>query len=438
MKRRAGYAPVRSRVWWWLARTALTVAGWAAAAAAAAAAVWPLTLVTAAGYGAAWLSGWPPARLWRAAAWSLPMTGVWLLAAAISHGTWQGVALAPVRDWRQCWHLTATGNPAAAFLVVAPVAVPAGLALAGLGWAHRRQQAAIAAGLGRDDSPTRPWSSFDARQWRRQARTAAARIAAPGAVPLLTGRDTIPVGGTIRTIGHRWRPVLSGRERRRSLRHMVIVGATGSGKTNLMMRLWAGWSTAALAARRRGGTGAPAPLLVVVDCKGGRDAREKAARTRRLLYGAGARRVAIWPDEARLSIWDLPPADLAVLLYQMIESGTGAAAYYADMLYACVVLAVTAPPGPPYNTASFLDRLDAGLAAVRAWGDGRTRAGRPGSQSRPGTCPTSSSATPPCWTGSAPRWTAPAPWPRRTPGTASWKAPASRRWPRRRRWRSPS
>ena len=28
-------------------------------------------------------------------------------------------------------------------------------------------------------------------------------------------------------------------------RHMVIVGATGSGKTNLMMRLWAGWFTAA-------------------------------------------------------------------------------------------------------------------------------------------------------------------------------------------------
>ena len=109
------------------------------------------------------------------------------------------------------------------------------------------------------------------------------------------------------------------------------------------------------------------PLLVVLDCKGGRDARKKADRTRRLLYGAGARRVALWPDEARLSLWDLPPADLAVLLYQMIESGTGAAAYYADMLYACVVLAVTAPPGPPYNTASFLDRLDAKWLQ-HAWG----------------------------------------------------------------------
>ena len=99
-----------------------------------------------------------------------------------------------------------------------------------------------------------------------------------------------------------------------------------------MIRLWAGWFTAALQAYRAGK--GDRPLLVVLDCKGGRDARKKADRTRRLLYGAGARRVAIWPDEARLSIWDLPPGDLAVLLYQMIETGTGDAAYYADMLYA--------------------------------------------------------------------------------------------------------
>ena len=35
-----------------------------------------------------------------------------------------------------------------------------------------------------------------------------------------------------------------------------------------------------------------------------------------------------------LSLWDLPPADLAVLLYQMTETGTGGAAYYADILAA--------------------------------------------------------------------------------------------------------
>jgi hypothetical protein len=136
---------------------------------------------------------------------------------------------------------------------------------------------------------------------------------------------------------HRWRSVF-GVPAAACTRHMVIVGATGSGKTNLMMRLQTGWFTAARRAAQTGrgpshaaqaGPG-PRPLLIVLDCKGGPDARVKADRTRRLLYGAGAGRVAIWPDEAQLSVWGLPSDDLAVLLYQMIDSGTGAAAYYAD------------------------------------------------------------------------------------------------------------
>ena len=150
---------------------------------------------------------------------------------------------------------------------------------------------------------------FDARQWNRQARTAAGLTKAPGAVPLLARGGQIPVGGTIRAIGHKWRPVLAV-PASSCARHMVIVGATGSGKTNLMIRLWAGWFTATLQAFRAGR--GDRPLLVVLDCKGGRDARRKADRTRRLLYGAGARRVAVWPDEARLCLWDLPPDELAV------------------------------------------------------------------------------------------------------------------------------
>ena len=222
--------------------------------------------------------------------------------------------------------------------------------------------------------------TFDARQWKRQVRTAQGLTEAPGAVPLLARGGRIPVGGTIRAIGHRWHPVFT-LPAAACARHMVIVGATGCGKTNLMIRLWAGWFTATLEAALAGRGNRP--LLVVLDCKGGRDARRKADRTRRLLYGAGARRVAIWPDEARLSLWDLPPPDLAVLLYQMIETGTGAAAYYADILQAVLTLAVTAPGGPPLNAAAFLDRLDAQLAAP-AWDDGSHPAeAGPGPRRRP-------------------------------------------------------
>ena len=53
----------------------------------------------------------------------------------------------------------------------------------------------------------------------------------------------------------------------------------------------------------------------------------------------------------------------------MVDTGTGNAAYYADILQAAVTLAVTAPCGPPASTAEFLDRLDAGWLA-HAWSGG--------------------------------------------------------------------
>ena len=61
----------------WLIRKAFKLTWWLLLAVAAIAA-WPVTVVTAAGYTAAWLRGWPPVRLYRAAAWSLPVTAAWL------------------------------------------------------------------------------------------------------------------------------------------------------------------------------------------------------------------------------------------------------------------------------------------------------------------------------------------------------------------------
>jgi len=333
----------------WLLRKAVKVTGWLLLVALAVAA-WPVTAVAAAGYAAAWLRGWPPVRLYRAAALALPVTMAWLAAAAVHAPGWPA-DLAPGRAWPGGWDDVAATGLARTFGLTAPAAVPAGLVVAGIIWAWRIY--AISAGLGgiMASAPI----TFDARQWKRQVRTAKGTTQAPGAVPLRARGGKIPVGGTIRAIGHRWHPVFT-LPAAACARHMVVVGATGSGKTNLMIRLWAGWFTATMTAARAGRGNRP--LLVVLDAKGGRDARVKADRTRRLLYGAGARRVAIWPDEARLSVWDLPPGDLAVLLFQVIESGTGAAAYYADILQAVLTLAVTAPGGPPLNGAEFTDRLD--------------------------------------------------------------------------------
>jgi hypothetical protein len=344
----------------WLLRKTLKLTAWLLLALVVLAA-WPVTLTAGACYLAAWLRGWPAVRLYRTAAWTLPVTVAWLAALEVRAHGW-AAARGPGRAWTGSWHHLTTEHLARAFAQVAPAAVPAGLALAGLLWAWRTY--AIASGLG-GFTASAPMI-FDARQWRRQVRTAKGLTAAPGSVPLLGRGGAIPVGGTIRAIGHRWQRIFS-IPSSACARHMVVVGSTGSGKTNLMIRLWAGWFTATLHAARMGR--GHRPLLVVLDCKGGRDARSKAERTRRLLYGAGARRVAIWPDDARLNLWELPPEDLAVLLYQMIDTGTGNAAYYADILQAAVTLAVTAPCGPPLNTADFLDRLDSDWLQ-HAWSGG--------------------------------------------------------------------
>jgi hypothetical protein len=345
----------------WLLRKAAKGTGWLLTFALVIAA-WPLTLITLAGYGAAWWRGWPPVKLLRAAAWSLAGLPLCLAAAALRHRL-KPAALAGVRAWEHGWPLPTALGAARTFILLAPASIPAGLGLAAGVWAWRNY--AITTGLG-GITASAP-ITFDRRQWKRQARTAKALTEAPGAVPLLARGGKTPVGATIRTIGHRWHPVFT-LPAGACARHMVIVGATGSGKTNLMMRLWAGWFTATFDAARAGRGNRP--LLLVLDCKGGPDARRKADRTRRLLYGAGASRVAVWPDEARLSLWDLPPRDLAILLYQMTDTGTGNAAYYADILQAVLILAITTPCGPPVNAAAFLDRLEARWL-TNAWSDGR-------------------------------------------------------------------
>ena len=58
----------------------------------------------------------------------------------------------------------------------------------------------------------------------------------------------------------------------------------------------------------------------MLDCKGGPDAHAKADRTRLMLHGTGASRVAIWPDDMGVSLWTLPHSVLAVALFQMIDT----------------------------------------------------------------------------------------------------------------------
>jgi hypothetical protein len=92
------------------------------------AALWPVTLAAVAAATAAWALGWPPARLYRAAARSAPVLVVWAVAAALRCRAWRALALAPVDLWRQATGLLAHGRVLPAVLLTAPLGVPAGLA----------------------------------------------------------------------------------------------------------------------------------------------------------------------------------------------------------------------------------------------------------------------------------------------------------------------
>ena len=278
------------------------------------------------------LCGWPPRRLYVAALWCLPAASVWLMAIAAGWG--------PV--------FRPHAGFAAAVIGVLPGAVPLGLAAGGLAWQWRN--AAMAAGaIGRSPASS---VAFDERQWRRQVRAARARLAAPGAIPLLNSAGDVVTGATIRTVRHPARPAAAiPYARLRS--HQVVIGSTGTGKTTLLLRLWAGFMAEGLRRHHH-------PLLVVIDCKGGAGSRKVADRVRRVMRDAGARSTAVWPDDAGIWLWQLPAEQLTTTLVDLIEHGTQGAAYYRDVLEAIVSLAVRAPCGPPESSAEFMDRLSKG------------------------------------------------------------------------------
>ena len=74
------------------------------------------------------------------------LAGTWTaVQGARLHG-WQPAVLGPARTWERSWSDLGAVDLARVFLLLAPVAVPAGIALAGLAWAWRIY--AISTGLG--------------------------------------------------------------------------------------------------------------------------------------------------------------------------------------------------------------------------------------------------------------------------------------------------
>ena len=229
---------IRERITWLLARALWRLLRPATALALAVAAA-PVTLVAVVCAVAAWWRGWPPRRLYAAAAWCLPMVAVWLAATGLRIGAsaglgwtagggpaWLRMLAAPYRAWWAMWRLIYHGRLAAAAVTVAPPAITLGLLAGGAAWAYRIFRMETGAGGWTPLAPVR----FDARLWKRQVRGARALLAAPGALPLIAPNGQVATGAVIRCIQHRPRRVASfPYSRLRS--HQVVIGTTGTGKT---------------------------------------------------------------------------------------------------------------------------------------------------------------------------------------------------------------
>lgn len=125
-------------------------------------------------------------------------------------------------------------------------------------------------------------------------------------------------------------------------RHAVILGASGSGKTETSMRI--AYEVACKS---------EAPVFYL-DAKGDREGAERFCS----LMGAAGRRVRVFPNEP-FDAWRGDWRGIANRLLEVIQfAQDGPAAYYRDIAKTALQLACNHPSGPPRSSAELLERLD--------------------------------------------------------------------------------
>lgn len=306
----------------------------------------PFLLVGAALYGVARMRGWGPYRAWRvvAAAWALPV-GLWLVT---GYGPAQAVAAlgAPLAGHR--WSVLP--------LPLAPWAAAVGVTVgAGLWWRTWTQRT--------NGLAARPLevARFPRRQFERAMKRTAGEARRPGLAParvrsgLVLGRAAMVTDGNARTRPEdpRWLTVDPGAARK----HMVIVGAPGTGKTEAVLRLFYvqggdDWRRYALR------SGDSRPLHIFIDAKGGEESAKTGKRFAEIcdLLGLAPGAVGIWPQRVRLDLWSLPPDRLEEVLVQLRGPATNE--FFMSVRQELVHLVVQAPGfEPPRSSVEFVERL---------------------------------------------------------------------------------
>lgn len=134
----------------------------------------------------------------------------------------------------------------------------------------------------------------------------------------------------------------------RLCRHVLVCGATGSGKTETVLRL--AWTIA------RSSDAA----VFYVDGKGDRRTAERFCA----LMGDANRRVRVFPDDP-FDGWRGEPHEIHGRLMEVIDySSEGPASWYRDIAKTALRLVCEHPEGPPRCSETVLERMD--LARLRA------------------------------------------------------------------------
>lgn len=285
----------------------------------------------------------PIGTVWSTGEWATPVSLWWQGAQVmLTHGPWSGALAA----------MTAGAAPLALW----------GAAL----WRARFLELLGTQGIGSPSKTRR----LQRRQHQGKAR--AARQAAKHGAPVTSGwLHTKAVLGTLSEFTDATQPTTFTEMTRRrgakleipidDLGHFTLLGMSRkAGKTTLLTRF--GTSLYCAYWHRYVRTAEKRPLLIFVDCKGGKPGLETGRELVKIAarLKVDPRRVALWPVTNRLDLWAMDAEDMCATLEAMINpvaSTDAGAEHFKQNRIRVTKLAVLAPQGPPRSKQEFLDRL---------------------------------------------------------------------------------
>ncbi|QLY29274.1 hypothetical protein H0264_28925 [Nocardia huaxiensis] len=286
----------------------------------------------------------------------LPISAVWIA------NSWFA---SPALWWQGSQVLIRSGPGSGALVAMTAGCLPIAWGLAAL-WRAR-----FLARLGTEGIDS-PWKTRRLLRRQQQGQARAARRAAKYGAPLVTGwlksravlgtlsertdatQDTT-VTQLVDTRGAKLEIPIEG------LGHMFVLGKSQkAGKTTLLVRLGTGLYEAYW--HRYVRTGEKRPLLIFVDCKGGKPGLATGRQVVKIAarHGTPAQRIALWPITSRFDLWAMNAEDQCATLESMInpvQAVDAGSEHFKQNRIRVVQLAVNAPVGKPKSKDDFLQRL---------------------------------------------------------------------------------